>query len=193
MRLIGLTGSIATGKSFVSHCLRECDVAVVDTDIIAAQLTKEPEVLQVLAATFGSEIIENGQLNRQALGQIIFHQADARTRLDAIMHPLVKAEMLKQAQAFGREVVVLDVPLLLETDYYQLCERIVVVSTDRATQLKRLLMRDGCDETFARAKIASQMPIGEKLKRADYVIDNAGSREATKKQVVELIDKLNLI
>ncbi|MGL5382820.1 MAG: dephospho-CoA kinase [Culicoidibacterales bacterium] len=194
MKLIGLTGSIATGKSTVTTFLRMYGLPVVDTDAITRQLQQQEQTLQLLVEQFGPTIRQaDGGLNRQALGAIIFHNAAQRQKLDDLMHPLIKAEMLRQAQAFGCEHVILDVPLLFETDYYQLCDQIIVVAVDEATQLQRLIERDHCSLEDARAKIASQLPIADKLIKADYVIDNQGSLQATQAQVRQLVDKLKLI
>lgn len=194
MRFIGLTGSIATGKSTVTKFFREAGVPVIDTDAITQQLQQNPLILAQLAELFGNDILQaDGSLNRPALGAKIFHDAKQREKLDAFMHPLIKAEMLAQAARYQTPCVIFDVPLLFETDYYQLCDQTIVVAVDEATQLQRLLNRDGCDETLAKAKIASQLPIKVKVSRADYVIDNQGSLEATKQQVGQLVDKLAMI
>lgn len=194
MRFIGLTGSIATGKSTVTQFFREAGVPVIDTDAITQQLQQKPEVLTQLAALFGEQVIQkDGSLNRQVLGEIIFHDAKERKRLEDVMHPRIKKEMLAQAARYETPVVIFDVPLLFETDYYQLCDQTIVVAVDEATQLQRLLQRDGCDETLARAKIASQLPLAAKVARADYIIDNQGSLEMTKQQVRQLVDKLAMI
>ncbi|MGL5915708.1 MAG: dephospho-CoA kinase [Culicoidibacterales bacterium] len=194
MKLIGLTGSIATGKSTVTAFLRTCGLPVIDTDAITQQLQQNPEVIQQLVDEFGPTIREHdGSLNRAALGTIIFQDAEQRKRLDACMHPLIKAEMLKQAIATQSELVILDVPLLFETDYYQLCEQIIVVTVDEVTQLQRLIQRDHCSNTVAQTKIASQLPIAQKVAKADYIIDNRGSLQATQMQVRQLVDKLKVI
>lgn len=189
-----MTGSIATGKSTVTQFFREAGVPVIDTDQITQQLQQNPQVLQQLARTFGQKILQaDGSLNRHVLGAIIFHDADQRRRLDALMHPLIKKELLRQAAEYVVPVVIFDVPLLFETDYYQLCDQTIVVAVDEKTQLQRLCQRDGCDEALAKAKIASQLPILTKIKQADYVIDNQGTLEMTKKQVQQLVDKLAMI
>lgn len=193
MKIIGLTGSIATGKTTVTQMLKAEGVTVIDADEIAAQITQRQEVLDQLVEVFGTEIVANNTLNRRALATIIFTDEQQRYKLNTLLHPLVKIEMLKQAKQSKKDVVVFDVPLLYETDFYQLCELIIVVAVDEKTQLHRLMERDQCTYEQAMARITAQIAIDEKIKYADFCIDNSRSKIETNRQVRELIDKLNMI
>ncbi|WP_099221283.1 dephospho-CoA kinase [Listeria costaricensis] len=193
-RTIGLTGSIATGKSTVSQWLKEAGFAVVDADIAARKVVEKGTAgLEEIRQHFGETVLtKEGELNRGKLGKIIFEDAEKRTLLNQIVHPKVKAYMLKEREALfeaGETIVIFDIPLLYESHLEALVDQIVVVRTSRETEIKRLMARDGIQAEAAIQKIDTQMPIEEKEQRADFVIDNDGSLEKTKKQVDHLIQQ----
>ncbi|MDU4960739.1 MAG: dephospho-CoA kinase [Sporomusaceae bacterium] len=191
MYQIGLTGGIASGKSTVSRCLAGLGAPVVDADAIAHAviLPGQPAWREILAF-FGSVVLEkDGYIDRRKLGEIVFADSGKRQRLEAITHPAIWRQIqadVKSAADQGHQVVVLDVPLLFETGWDCRVDTVWVVYTDRETQLRRLIARDGLTQSQAAARIASQLPLEEKKRRAAVVIDNSGSPEAVCCQVEQL-------
>ncbi len=189
MRIIGLTGSIASGKSTVSAMLREIGAAVVDADAIVHDLQRPgTPVLGAIVREFGPGVLRpDGSLDRQALGRIVFADAGRRRALEAIVHPAVRAEMRRQIEEHrraGRPAVVLDIPLLFESGWDRMVDEVWLVYVDGATQKARLMARSGLSPEEAEARIAAQMDLEEKARRADRVIDNRGSLEETRAQVL---------
>lgn len=187
--IAGLTGGIASGKSTVTQIFRGLGGYVVDADVWARRVV-EPgsEGLQEIVESFGMGVLTKRQeLDRKALGQLIFSDAAARERLNAITHPRVRAGMQSETDDYAHrhpgEPVIWDVPLLFEGDTHRLVQRTVFVYVTAATQLARLMARDGIDEASAKARIAAQWPMDDKKRLATYVIDNEGSLEITREQV----------
>ena len=187
--LVGLTGGIATGKSTVSGMLRELGCEIIDADLLAREVVEagQPALAQI-ATEFGSDVLTaTGALDRKKLGAIIFANPERRRRLEAITHPAIRDRFVARlgelvGKGFGG-IVIYDAAVLIESGNHTNLDRLVVVITDDATEMARLHRRDGTDDAENRRKIASQMPLAEKAKLADYVIDNSGSREATAEQV----------
>ncbi|HLR11250.1 MAG TPA: dephospho-CoA kinase [Sporosarcina sp.] len=195
--IIGLTGSIASGKSTVSNILLEKGYPIVDADRIARQVV-EPgtAVIQQIEEAFGRDVIhEDGTLNRERLGTLIFDEEEKRKRLNNIIHPAIRAEMLRQKEAHlqaGAKTVIMDIPLLFESNLQSYVEKIVVVAVTPAIQQERLMKRNGFTEEEAANRIASQISVEEKAAAADAVIDNNGTVEETEKQVIQLLEKWGL-
>ena len=184
LRIIGLTGGIACGKSHVSQVLRTLGAAIIDGDVLSRQLTAPGgPAIPAIREQFGAEVfLADGQLNRRALAERIFQQETERKKLDAIMQPLILRQ-IHQALTAAREaqvpVCVLDMPLLYEQGLETLCDRVWCVSLPEEEQLRRLMQRDQLTKTQAQARLRSQMPAGEKADRADVVIDTSGTLEET--------------
>lgn len=193
-KTIGLTGSVATGKSTVSNMIQQAGIPLVDADI-AARKVVEPgtEGLKEIVAYFGEEILlADGTLNRAKLGEIIFKDKEKREKLNEITHPRVKDYMLEARERFfrvGEELVFFDIPLLFESHLESLVDQIVVVWTTPETELKRLMERNNLTKEDALRRIESQMGIDEKARKADFVIDNNESLEKTQKQVYTFIER----
>jgi len=188
MRLIGLTGGIASGKSTVDRMLAARGAAVVDADLLAREVVEPGQpALAEIAAEFGAGVLlPGGGLDRAALGAVVFADAERRERLNAITHPRVRAlmgERVAAALAGGAPLVVVDVPLLFEGGLQAQFEGVLLVWVPAELQLHRLVERDGMAEAEARARLAAQMPIDEKRALATWVIDNSGSVEDTERQV----------
>ena len=188
MVVIGLTGGIASGKSTVSRMLRELGAPVVDADAIVHELQQPGKpVTQAIARAFGPEVLHpDGSLSRPALSRIVFADAARRKALEAIVHPAVREEMWRQAQQYraaGRPAVVLDVPLLIESQLHRTVDRVWVVYIDKESQLARLVARDGLTPEQAAQRMAAQMSLEEKRSFADLVIDNRGTVDQTRQQV----------
>jgi dephospho-CoA kinase len=201
-KIVGLSGGIGSGKSVVAALLANLGAVVIDADAIVREIQAPGSaVLGEIAEAFGDEIIDDGgALDREALGAIVFRDAEARARLGAIIHPKVGAEMARRiatAREAGTEVVVLDIPLLFEgrkagtgTAAQMGFDTTVVVYTPEAVQIERQMERDGCDREEAIRRIRAQLPIEEKKRMADCVIDNSGTPEQTERQVRALYDTL---
>ena len=186
---IGLTGGIASGKSTVAELFSGLGVPVIDTDIIAREvvLPGQPALAEIRDA-FGDAVFEDGVLNRVAMRQQIFADNDARRRLEAILHPRIRQEAIKQAIASGGDYQLIVVPLLTESPLRDYVDRILVVDCDEETQIERLLARDAETEDQARRILATQASRDERLAIADDVIHNDTSIEATSSQVSALHD-----
>jgi dephospho-CoA kinase len=174
--------------------LRELGAVVVDADE-AAHAAYEPgnPGFQAVVREFGTQYVREGRIDRARLGELVFHDEDARHRLNAIVHPLVREWMAaRTAEAAMRDakIVVQDVPLLFENGLERLYSTVILAYVPEHLQLKRLVESRGLSEDRARSMMSAQMPIEEKRKLAHHVIDNSGSREATQQQVEWLWDQL---
>ncbi|MBU0904261.1 MAG: dephospho-CoA kinase [Firmicutes bacterium] len=190
--IIGLTGSIASGKSTVSKMLQDMGFSIIDADIVAREVVElGSDTLQEIQNQFGNEVLHtDGTLNREVLGSMIFHQPAKRKQLNDIMHPAIRKEMLKQRDELtkkGNETFFMDIPLLFESRLQHLVEKILVVSVTEDVQLERLMSRNNLSKEEAEARIKSQLPLSEKEKGADAVIYNNGSIEESKKQLESIL------
>jgi dephospho-CoA kinase len=190
--LVGLTGGIATGKSTVSEMFRRLGCEVIDADLLAREVVAPGEpALARIAEEFGREVLQpDGTLDRKKLGAVVFGDAARRKRLEEITHPAIRDRFLQrladlESRGFAG-IVFWDAPVMIETGGHKAMEKLVVVATDETTQSERLRVRDAIDDAEAGRKIRSQMPVAEKAKLADYVIDNTGDRAATERQVREV-------
>ena len=196
--IIGLTGSIASGKSTVAKMLEGYNLPIVDADLVARQVV-EPgtETLKKIANAFGPDVIkEDGTMNREKVGSIIFHEPSQRKVLNDIIHPAIRAEMLRQRDEYiadGADHVVMDIPLLFESKLQHFVDKILVVSVTEEIQLARLMARNQLDEKEARARISSQLPISVKEQGADAVIYNNTDIEATANQLQTILKQWDVI
>ncbi len=191
MRVIGLTGGIACGKSTVAAILRELGAPVIDADELARRVVEpgSPGFAEVIQR-FGREVVgPDGALDRKKLGAIVFADPEARRDLNAITHPRIAAasqsEMVKLAAA-GATIVIYEAALLVENKIHLGLQGLIVVAAPPEVQLARLIARDRLSEAEAAARIASQLPLADKLAVADWVVDNGGDVDDTRRQVVEL-------
>jgi len=180
VRVVGLTGGIASGKSTFAAALRARGVPVVDADALAREaVAPGTEVLAEIARVFGPDLVgEDGALDRKRLGAIVFGDGGARRRLEAITHPAVRAAMARETgrlAAAGHDLVFYDTPLLYEVGLDRTLDAVVVVWAPAAVQRARLVARDGLTPADADARIAAQLPIDEKAGRADFVVENTGA------------------
>lgn len=191
---IGLTGGIASGKSTVSAMMRELGLPVIDADE-AARAVVEPgeEAYRQIVAAFGPDILQaDGSINRAKLGAIVFNDEQARKTLNAIVHPAVRRKMLAEKEAHirsGAKTIVLDIPLLFESGLTAWVDKVLVVYVDDDVQLRRLMARNGFTKEEALARIRAQWPMAEKVKRADAVIDNNGTIEETRRQLLSILQQ----
>lgn len=191
MRLIGLTGGIASGKSTVAAIFERLGAQVVDADLLAREVVAPgEEALERIAAAFGAGVLTpDGALNRAALGEKVFADQAARRTLEEITHPAIRQraeKRLARLRAAGVATAFYVAPLLIEAGVAARMDEVWVVYLDHATQLERLMARDGLTAAAAEARIASQMPMEEKKRLARIVIDNRGSREELEAEVLRL-------
>lgn len=197
-QIIGITGGIASGKSSVSQYLRELGFVIVDADVASRAVVEpgEEAYLQVVKA-FGEDLLlSDGRIDRAKLGSIIFHNQEKRLLLNRIVHPAVRNWMRQETEkalAAGAETVFMDIPLLFESKLTFMVERTLLVYVDESVQLERLMNRNALTETDALARIHSQMPLKDKKELADAIVDNNGDIEETKKQVVEILKKWEIL
>ena len=181
MPAIGITGGISTGKSTFSNCLCEIlsGAKFFDADKAAHDLVELPEVKQRIRAEFGSSVFSrDGDLNREKLRTIIFGEATRKSALEQILHPRIRRQWRNEAKRHRNspDFFIADIPLLYETGGETLCDRVVVVACSQKVQLARLRERMSLKDTEAERMIRSQMPLEEKIARADHVVWNDGSR-----------------
>ncbi|KAI9329745.1 dephospho-CoA kinase-domain-containing protein [Obelidium mucronatum] len=196
MRIIGLTGGIATGKSTVSDILRGHQFPIVDADVIARQvvLPGTPGFRKIVKA-FGTDVLdqETGLLDRPKLAQRVFSDASARSTVNQATHPYIRLEMLRQLLGHflrGNSAVILDTPLLFEAGIVKWVHLIMVVYVPQDIQKERLMSRDLISSTAAQQRIESQMSIETKRERADIVIDNTGTKPETRENVSRVLSQL---
>ncbi|MFE5387685.1 dephospho-CoA kinase [Bacillus thuringiensis] len=196
--VIGLTGGIASGKSTVSEMFRELSIPVIDADVIAREVVEQGKpAYNKIVEVFGAEVLQqDGELDRPRLGSIVFYNEEKRLQLNKIVHPAVREEMNRKKEMYikeGMQAVVLDIPLLFESKLTSLVDRVLVVAVKPHTQLERLMKRNNFSEEEATARIQSQMPLEEKVKNADEVINNDGTIMGTKTQLQVILKKWNII
>lgn len=191
MRVIGLTGGIASGKSAVAGMLRDLGAPVVDADLIARQVV-EPgaPALADIVERFGAAMVgEDGRLDRKRLADEVFSDLTARRDLNAITHPRIaqaSAAAFAELAAAGHTVAIYEAALLVENRAHERLDGLIVVAVPEEVQLERLRARDGIDAAAARARLAAQLPLSDKIAVADWVIDNSGSLEETRARVADV-------
>ncbi|MED1793285.1 dephospho-CoA kinase [Brevibacillus nitrificans] len=190
--ILGLTGGIATGKSTVTGMLRERGIPVIDADQIAREVVEPGKpAYEAIVRHFGREILlEDGQIDRKKLGEVVFSDETERQKLNAIVHPEVRRVMREEAEAAeagGAEIVFMDIPLLFESKLQHMVEKIAVVYAPADMQLARMIERDELEEEQAQKRLRAQFPIDQKKSEADFLIDNSASREETVKQVEQML------
>ena len=196
--IIGLTGSIASGKSTVAKMIQSYNLPIVDADQVARQVVESgsPTLLKI-AEVFGQDVIsEDGTMDRAKVGNLIFHDESKRQQLNAIIHPAIREEMIRQRDEFtsyGEKNVFMDIPLLFESKLEHFVEKIIVVSVTEDVQLERLMERNGFTKEEANARIATQIPVKEKEQLADAVIHNNGTLEDTAIQLQNILYEWNVL
>ncbi|MGE0086036.1 MAG: dephospho-CoA kinase [Desulfococcaceae bacterium] len=192
MTVAGLTGGIASGKSTVSAFFQNAGAVIIDADKIAREMVKKRlPAWEKIRTHFGPDVLlPDGEINREWLGNIIFHQPEEKEILNAIVHPYVFMEMEKEICKAEKThpdcIVIQDIPLLFESKMEKKISPVIVVYVPERLQLERLMKRNGLSENSAMARIRSQMSIEEKKKLADFVIDNSGSLEDTREKTMNL-------
>jgi dephospho-CoA kinase len=194
VRRIALTGGIATGKSYVRGVMEKLGVPTIDSDALARQVVQPgtPGFAEVVR-DFGASVVRGGELDRQRLAAIIFSDPQSRRALEAIIHPRVREAIdswFASLDPARHGFAVADIPLLFEVEREKDFDAVIVVAVDPETQVQRVISRDGIAEVDARKRLHAQLPIDEKVRRADYVIRTDGSLADTDKQTKRVLDSL---
>ena len=188
---IGITGSIACGKSTVSDYLIDKGYTIIDADKLGHVALTSDDVKRKLAEKFGDEILENNEISREKLGKLVFGNDDNLKILNSIIHPKIKELILKlQEEHKDEDLVFLDIALLYEANFVDLIEKVVVVYVDEDVQLERLMTRNSFSKEEALKRIESQMSPREKASLGDFVINNSYSKEDTFQQIDEILERL---
>jgi dephospho-CoA kinase len=193
MPAIGITGGISTGKTSLVQCLRELvpEARFFDADVAARELAdRDPEVRGAIEKEFGAVYLEGGGLNREAVRAIVFADAGKKGALEQILHPRIRRQWSLEAESHrhSAKLFFADIPLLYETGGETLCDRVVVVACSPAVQLERLMVRMRLGEPEGQQMIDAQMPLTEKMARADHVVWNNGGRDGLKEQARLLVN-----
>ena len=185
---VGLTGGIASGKSLVANQFVKLGAELVDADQLAREVVAPGQpALSAIRDTFGPQLLTSrGELDRAALRKLVFADAEKRRALDALLHPLIRARILAELDEVRGPYAIIAVPLLVETDFASLVDRVAVVDCPESLQLERLMRRDGIPRAEALAMIAAQADRATRLRAAHDVIDNSGDVELTRRQVAQL-------
>ena len=193
--IVGLTGGIASGKTTVAEMFAELGVPVVDADELAREIVEpgQPALADIRDA-FGDEVIrDDGRLDREALGAVVFDDEQARERLESITHPRIARRMRDRAQILreeGHDWIIYDAALIVENGLHEWLDALIVVAANRRDQVDRIVARDGLAREEANARIDSQLPLDQKIAVADWVIDNSGSLEQTRSKVEQLYRRI---
>ncbi len=198
MLRVGLTGSIAVGKSFVTDCLHEMGCRVIDADSVARAVVEpgQPGLARIVEA-FGTEVLRpDGTLDRARLGAIVFADEKRRESLNAILHPLIIASQDEQLRQWERQepdgIGVVDAALMIETGSFRRFDKLIVVHCVPEVQIERLLKRDHITREAAQLRIAAQMPQQQKMAYADYLIDTTSGFDDTRRQTREVYRQLRI-
>lgn len=191
--ILGLTGSIGSGKSTVSNFFLEMGFKIFDADIIAKNILNSEKIKKEIQKEFGEKYIDsNGNINTKKLKEEVFNNKERLKKLNSLIHPKVRErfEELRDEYKNKNEIIVFDVPLLFEAEYEELCDQIIVVDIDPQIQIERIKLRDNLDEDLIKKIINSQMSREEKLSKAHIVIENNGTVELLKDKVKNVIEKI---
>jgi dephospho-CoA kinase len=191
-QIIGVTGGIASGKSNVCNIIEQEGYPVIDCDKITAELSVQGGLLyNVIVKEFGEDfLLDNGDLDRKKLAKKIFNDSKSKELLDKITHPIIYEEVKKRLDKISDGLVFLEAPLLYESKFDSICDKIICVFLQKRLQVQRLMDREGIDEDYALAKIHSQMDLYMKKSLADFVIDSKGTFEETKLLVLNVINDI---
>lgn len=188
---IGLTGNIGSGKSTVAQLLVKRGAALIDSDTLAREATRDPEVLQKIANALGEDLIREGELDRPKTAERVFGDQAARETLNGIIHPWVRQKSEARALELAQrpsppDIILMDIPLLFENALERGLDAVIVVDAPLEVRIGRVRARSGLSEQEVRARDGAQMPLSEKVERADYVVDNRGDKKALEPQLERL-------
>lgn len=195
MVVIGLTGGIASGKSTISNMLMDMKIPVIDADVIARDVVKpETDTLKRLVQKFGEDILNiDGTLNRKKLSNVVFNDRESLKQLNLIIHPAIKNAITNKLYKYRKskeKYCIVDAALLIEANFIDIVDCVILVYVNRKTQVERLMNRDKISMEEAERKIDSQMGLDEKMKYADYLVDNNHDMENTRLQLKSIIKEI---
>ena len=192
--ILGLTGGIACGKTTISNIFKELGIKVIDADKVAREVTELPEIADEIKQNYGDEVFINGKLDRKKLREMIFNDKEKIIKLNSIIHPKV-IDIFKEEydnNKFSNEIIVFDIPLLFEVGLEKYCNKTIVVYVDEETQIKRVMERDNSSRELAKKIIDAQMDLFEKIKKADYAIENNSTVDELEKKVKSIIESIHI-
>lgn len=192
--VLGITGGIATGKTAVSDMLREMGFDIIDMDIISREVINFPEVIDLLTKEFGTDILNNNQIDRKKLRETVFNNKEKVDKLNNIMHPAIvkiSEKKIKKLKDMKKNLIVIVIPLLFEVHLEYLTDKILLVASSREKQIERIIKRDHTNKKDAENIINSQMSLDEKRMKSDYIIENNGNLAELKEKVLEFLNNLN--
>lgn len=192
--ILGLTGGIACGKTTISIIFKKLGIKVIDADKVAREVIELPEIVNQIKKNYGDEVFINGKLDRKKLREIIFNDKEKIMKLNSIIHPKVidifKEEYNKNK--FSDEIIVFDIPLLFEVGLEKYCNKTIVVYVNEEIQIKRVMERDNSSRELAKKIIDAQMALFEKVKMADYAIENNSTVNELEKKVKNIIESIHI-
>ena len=190
--IVGLTGGIASGKSTVSNLFRKYGIEIVDADKVAKEVSENKESIEKISNIFGKDILDSdGKIVREKLREKAFKNRELLQELNKIIHPQVMEYFKRKKEENSKdEILIFDIPLLYETKMEYLCDKIIVVGVDVQKQIRRVVARDGSSEELAKKIIFNQMPLDEKIKKADIVIMNDGTLDELEAKVMKIYREL---
>lgn len=190
--IVGLTGGIASGKSTVSNLFRKCGIEIVDADKVAKEVSEKKESIEKISSIFGKDILDSdGKIIREKLREKAFKNRELLQELNKIIHPQVMEYFKRKKEKNSKdEILIFDIPLLYEAKMEYLCDKIIVVGVDTQKQIRRVVARDGSSEELAKKIISNQMPLDEKIKKADIVIMNDGTLDELEEKVMKIYREL---
>lgn len=190
--IVGLTGGIASGKSTVSNLFRKYGIEIVDADKVAKEVSEKKESIEKISNIFGKDILDSdGKIIREKLREKAFKNRELLQELNKIIHPQVMEYFKRKKEENSKnEILIFDIPLLYEAKMEYLCDKIIVVGVDVQKQIRRVVARDGSSEELAKKIIFNQMPLDEKIKKADIVIMNDGTLDELEEKVMKIYREL---
>lgn len=190
--IVGLTGGIASGKSTVSNLFRKYGIEIVDADKVAKEVSEKKESIEKISNIFGKDILDSdGKIVREKLREKAFKNRELLQELNKIIHPQVMEYFKRKKEENSKdEILIFDIPLLYEAKMEYLCDKIIVVGVDVQKQIRRVVARDGSSEGLAKKIIFNQMPLNEKIKKADIVIMNDGTLDELEAKVMKIYREL---
>ena len=190
--IVGLTGGIASGKSTVSNLFRKYGIEIVDAEKVAKEVSEKKESIEKISNIFGKDILDSdGKIVREKLREKAFKNRELLQELNKIIHPQVMEYFKRKKEENSKdEILIFDIPLLYETKMEYLCDKIIVVGVDVQKQIRRVVARDGSSEELAKKIIFNQMPLDEKIKKADIVIMNDGTLDELEAKVMKIYREL---
>jgi dephospho-CoA kinase len=190
---LGLTGSIGSGKSTVAEMLQSREIPVLDADAIARLVSRDPGMLEAVKLEFGPEFVLETDLNRPKVAALVFNNPEARAKLNAIIHPRVRAEMTRlqtNLETEGAKLVVQDIPLLFENGYEKMFDATILVDAPLEDRIARVQARDGLTRDAILARDAAQMPASKKRLKATYILKNDGDLAHLERQLVVILEQI---